>query len=127
MGTRVAEIQELTTDQTWRYADSTNNPADNITCGKTLLQLATDNRWKQGPAFLWQAQDHWPITPDQGTGDSCELRKSTCCNNFAVAEDHSFPDPNQYNNFKDLIETVYATGRLENREIQQPMIINMQK
>lgn len=31
VGTRVAEIQELTNDQTWRYVDSTNNPADDIT------------------------------------------------------------------------------------------------
>ncbi len=104
VGTRVAEIQELTNDQTWRYVDSTNNPADDITRGKTLVELATDNRWRQGPAFLWQPQDHWPITPDQGIIDSCELRKSICCTHVAVAENHLFPDPNQYNSFKDLIE-----------------------
>lgn len=69
-----------------------------------VKELATDNRWRQGPAFLWQPQDHWPIIPDQGIIDSCELRKSICCNHVAVAENHSFPNPNWYNSFKDLIE-----------------------
>lgn len=33
VGTRVAEIQELTSPQAWRYAKSEDNPADEITHG----------------------------------------------------------------------------------------------
>lgn len=37
VGTRVAEVQELTDVRAWRYVDSGNNPADDITRGKKLL------------------------------------------------------------------------------------------
>ncbi len=39
MGTRVAEIQELTEGSTWCYVDSVQNPADDVTRGKTLAEL----------------------------------------------------------------------------------------
>ena len=45
VGTRVSEIQELTDSSCWRYVDSAQNPADDITRGKTLEELAQPNRW----------------------------------------------------------------------------------
>ena len=44
VGTRIAEIQDLTEVQDWRYVDSVNNPADDITRGKTLKELAQPHR-----------------------------------------------------------------------------------
>ena len=49
VGTRVAEIQELTDLQAWRYVDSSRNPVDDLIRGKTLQGLAKPNRWCQGP------------------------------------------------------------------------------
>lgn len=43
VGTRIAEIQDLT--------DSENNPTDDITCGKHLQALSATSRWFQGPDF----------------------------------------------------------------------------
>lgn len=40
VGTRVCEIQELTDHRSWRYVNSQDNPADDITRGKTLQSLA---------------------------------------------------------------------------------------
>lgn len=40
VGTRIAEIQTLTGTRSWRYVDSKNNPAHDITRGKTLLLLS---------------------------------------------------------------------------------------
>lgn len=53
--TSVSEIQELTDRQAWRYIDSSNNPADDITRGKSLLELAGPGRWSQGPPLLKQS------------------------------------------------------------------------
>lgn len=39
---RVAEIQELTGNCTWRYVDSAQNPADDLTRGKTLTDGPRD-------------------------------------------------------------------------------------
>ncbi len=62
VGTRVAEIQELTDPKDWRYVDSKSNPADDITRGKTLAELANASRWSQGPSFLLLASDSPPTT-----------------------------------------------------------------
>lgn len=80
MGTRVAEIQELTDRQAWLYVDSASNPADDITRGKTLKDLAEPNRWSQGPPFLFQAQDKWTGNPPPlAKEEVSELRKTTFC------------------------------------------------
>lgn len=47
VGTRVAEIQSLTDVSSWRYVDSLNNPADDITWGKTLKELSRPHRWQR--------------------------------------------------------------------------------
>lgn len=80
MGTRVAEIQELTDRQAWLYVDSASNPADDITRGKTLKDLAEPNRWSQGPPFLFRAQDKWTGNPPPlAKEEVSELRKTTFC------------------------------------------------
>lgn len=40
VGSRVAEIQTLTETKGWKYVNSKNNPADDLTRGKTLLELS---------------------------------------------------------------------------------------
>ncbi|XP_051717031.1 uncharacterized protein LOC127494876 [Ctenopharyngodon idella] len=52
VGTAIAEIQETTNPQDWRYVDSAQNPADDLTNGKSLEDLATPSRWTNGPPFL---------------------------------------------------------------------------
>ncbi len=52
VGTRVAEVQDLTESDTWRYVQSADNPADAITRGKSPSDLNRESRWNQGPAFL---------------------------------------------------------------------------
>ncbi|XP_067219119.1 uncharacterized protein [Chanodichthys erythropterus] len=79
VGTRVAEIQDLVGHDNWKYVDSDNNPADDITRGKTLIDLSQPCRWNQGPAFLRQSPDHWPIHPSVPIEDSEELRKTSFC------------------------------------------------
>ncbi|XP_053724599.1 uncharacterized protein LOC128760897 [Synchiropus splendidus] len=80
VGVRVAEIQELTEKCTWHYVESENNPADDLTRGKTLASLAEPNRWVCGPTFLLQSPDHWPEQPSLASAEEeTELRKVTHC------------------------------------------------
>ncbi|KAG7506302.1 hypothetical protein JOB18_002350 [Solea senegalensis] len=60
VGAKVAEIQDLTENSTWRYVDSGQNPADELTRGKTLEELKDPNRLSQGPPFLVRSPDSWP-------------------------------------------------------------------
>lgn len=54
-------VHQLT--ENWSYVDSKNNPADDLTWGKTLLELSQRKRWTQGPPFLSLNNSHWPARP----------------------------------------------------------------
>ncbi|KAI7790741.1 hypothetical protein IRJ41_010740 [Triplophysa rosa] len=80
VSTRIAKIQELTEQSTWRYVDSAQNPADDVTRGKTLAELAMPNRWSQGLTFLLKGPDGWPTWPGvEPKHDTAEYKKLTTC------------------------------------------------
>ncbi|XP_051809278.1 uncharacterized protein LOC127535407 [Acanthochromis polyacanthus] len=104
VGSRVSEIRELTDRHTWRYVDSMRNPADDVTRGKRLKELAEPNRWSQGPPFLRLSPDQWPqtATTEQPT-DTSETRKSTFCGVAAGVPTQPPTDLSQYNSWKELL------------------------
>ncbi|XP_042069251.1 uncharacterized protein LOC121812105 [Haplochromis burtoni] len=106
VGTRVAEIQELTHSHTWRYVDSAQNPADDITRGKSLLELTRPNRWSQGPPFLLLGPEQWPPEPSgtlaEPPGPS-ELRKETFCG-FSTTFDPATSNFSKYDTWTQLLE-----------------------
>ncbi len=103
VGMRVAEIQELTDNQDWHYVDSSNNPADDITRGKTLSELTGENRWTKGPSFLWLSPENWQSTPTiPRREESDELRKPVSCLNTVTSP--SPPDPKEFLRFTDLVK-----------------------
>lgn len=80
VGARIAEIQELTENCTWRYVDSGSNPADDLTRGKALAELKVPNRWSDGPSFLLLSPDTWPEKPNsEPFNEESELRKAVFC------------------------------------------------
>lgn len=107
---RVTEILELTDPSSWRYIPSAQNPADDITRGKTLVELAKpDHRWRQGPTFLKFPPDEWPKNL-VSTSDSPdpELRKPLFCG-LTQLDDIVLPDPAR---FKSWSELQFATNVL---------------
>ncbi len=108
VGTRIAEIQDLIGCENWSYVDSDNNPADDITWGKTLIDLSHTCRWKQGPEFLHQTPDHWPIHPSVPVEVSEELRKSSFCGNVSISHASS-PNVDDCKSWDDLIMTTYQS------------------
>ncbi len=109
VGTRVAEIQELTDPKVWRYVDSKYNPADDITRGKTLVELAKASRWSQGPSFLLLPADQWPQIPLlQLPTEDAELKQVTFYGLTVTVNNPALPDCNQFGSYKELLA---ATAR----------------
>ncbi len=103
VGTRVAEIQELTESDTWRYVPSQDNPADDITKGRSIRDIGRESRWYNGPKFLSQTPDRWPeMQPLTTTNHDKELRKLTFCGLTAIFP--NTPDPQQYSTLTDLLK-----------------------
>ncbi|XP_052405908.1 uncharacterized protein LOC127951863 [Carassius gibelio] len=107
VGTRVAEIQELTAGCTWRYVDSARNPADDVTRGKTLAELVMPNRWSQGPSFLLKGPAEWPSSPGEVSGlDTSEYRKPTSCGVVCSVDGKETTLGQSFSSWKALVEAV---------------------
>ncbi|XP_065356183.1 uncharacterized protein LOC135950577 [Calliphora vicina] len=59
VGNRVSEIQDLTTGCIWRHVPTHFNPADIVSRGSTVEELAS-SIWFNGPAFLTLNPSKWP-------------------------------------------------------------------
>ncbi len=104
VGTRVAEIQTLTEMAEWRYVESSHNPADHITRGLRLTELAGPHQWRSGPAFLIQSSDQWPSLPKTEEEPDCnELKKAAFIGTVTVLSS-SIPDPSQFHTWQELVQ-----------------------
>ena len=106
VGIRIAEIQELVGADNWRYVPSEENPADDITRGKSLVELTTARRWTCGPTFLHQSAEKWPTNPAvSSTPTPAEETRSTIfIGNITVS---STPSATLYNSWSELVDATY--------------------
>ncbi len=105
VGNRIAEIQELTDPCSWRYFGSPDNPADDLTKGRSLSYLVSPNRWCRGPPFLLLDPREWPVLPTSEPIDNpAELRKSTFCGVVTAPTTSTHPDKWSYPTWIDLLD-----------------------
>ncbi|XP_076841847.1 uncharacterized protein LOC143485975 isoform X2 [Brachyhypopomus gauderio] len=104
VGTRVAEIQELTEAATWRYVPSRDNPADDITRGLTIQDISKGSRWTDGPEFLKLTPNDWPNLPPPPQSDpEGELKRQVVCLTMSSS---SVPDPHQYQTWDSFLKAI---------------------
>lgn len=60
VGNRVAEIQELTSDCSWRHISTKDNPADILSRRMSPKDIQNCNLWWQGPSWLKCDKNYWP-------------------------------------------------------------------
>jgi hypothetical protein len=86
--------------------ESPNNPADALTRGKKLCDLAQTNCWTTGPLFLQKHETCWLVAPDVAHSspltDSAELKKAALYLNVSAATS-TVPDASQHQNWSDLV------------------------
>ncbi len=85
-----------------------DNPADDITRGKSLIDLSHSCRWNQGPEFIHQSPDHWTIPPSVPVEVSEELYKFSFCGNVSISHVSS-PNVDDCKSWDDLIMTTYQS------------------
>lgn len=57
---RVVEIRESTTAESWKFCPGERNPADIPSRGMKASDLAQETRWWNGPEFLYKPESEWP-------------------------------------------------------------------
>ncbi|XP_024881085.1 uncharacterized protein LOC112460568 [Temnothorax curvispinosus] len=78
---RVAAIQSLFPDASWRHVPTQTNPADCASRGLAPDELATHSLWWSGPAWLRQLPECWPPSRiPEPPSDNLEERPERCLN-----------------------------------------------
>ena len=54
---RLSLIRDNSSRDQWKYVQSKDNPADDVTRGKQ------SDRWLSGPEFLYLPESEWPCDP----------------------------------------------------------------
>ncbi|XP_062704582.1 uncharacterized protein LOC134286899 [Aedes albopictus] len=98
---RVAEIQDLTTHAVWSHVPSKDNPADLISRGMTLDELASQSLWWHGPAWLGALDIPWPAKYATSKSTSLEARKIIAFS--AVGDDSSCDLVLRYSSLRSLL------------------------
>ncbi|XP_067055972.1 uncharacterized protein [Acropora muricata] len=86
---RLTVIRDGSSVSDWRYISRDDNPADDASKGLRLQEMAKDNRWMNGPTFLWKEEDSWPtrIEFPRLKDSDVEVRKESRIYVAAVAQD----------------------------------------
>ncbi|XP_043199287.1 uncharacterized protein LOC122368999 [Amphibalanus amphitrite] len=85
---RLAIIHDGSRPEQWRYVNSSDNPADDVSRG------VQSKRWLNGPEFLWKDKGFWPSAPiafREVTEDDPEVRKTAICAKTAIVPDSETP------------------------------------
>ena len=61
---RIMEIRSLVPPSCWSYCPTDANPADLPSRGMKPSDLATSDKWWNGPTFLTLPEEQWPTKPD---------------------------------------------------------------
>ncbi|XP_062541571.1 uncharacterized protein LOC134209589 [Armigeres subalbatus] len=61
---RVSEIQHLTKGGLWNHVAGIENPADVLSRGISAAQLEYQSLWFNGPIWLRQEQNFWPVNAE---------------------------------------------------------------
>ena len=93
---RIGEIQSKTNPEQWRYVPTKKNPADYLTRGKSVTELAESDMWWKGPDFLEKPETEWPenkIATEEQPEMKAEMKRnaSTMCT-VVSATDNSKQD-----------------------------------
>lgn len=73
MANRTSQIQELTAPSIWRYVPTLENPVDCASRGLFPSDLVNHSLWWNGPSFLKDSPDKWPLLPIAPVQDSTQV------------------------------------------------------
>ncbi|XP_028408116.1 uncharacterized protein LOC114530710 [Dendronephthya gigantea] len=60
---RVQLIRDYSDPHQWRYIETAENPADDASRGIKGTEFLNQQRWFNGPKFLWTPEQEWPDQP----------------------------------------------------------------
>ena len=122
---RVAKILEHTIPSQWRYIPTTENTEDIASRGMTADELITEDRWCEGPAFLYLERSNWPKQPPFNCAkleEMAEVKKSPLVYTIRTDEDHLRRLLNYYSTWHRMKKAVAWLLRVRQMLRKQPYL-----
>lgn len=102
---RLAEVEELTKPQDWRWVPTKENPADDATRG-TPNEFDNNARWFRGPAFLYEDEEKWPARQFKGQDTTTGEERNTHAVAATRLAAHDTPDPGRFSSWARLVRAM---------------------
>ena len=111
---RIGEIQELTEKENWHWIEGNLNIADLTTrpFDGTSRDLGADGEWQNGPSFLKQPTDMWPIKSESKASALPEV-KQNFVGAVSTPESASIASRIRYERFSNLKRLLRTTAWIE--------------
>lgn len=105
---RLAELEDITKPNEWRWIPSKENPADDAT-RNVPKRFNNDSRWFNGPSFLYRASTEWPKRrfEEASLAGEEEMKKEVV--NAVQEKERALPDPARFSTWSRLLR---ATARI---------------
>nr|XP_043069244.1 uncharacterized protein LOC122322057 [Drosophila bipectinata] len=128
---RVIEILDGTSVKDWRWVPSSENVADDATKWNKGPDFNRESRWLNGPRFLWQERQFWPLTEaEEGDESGMELKAQFIgvCDGFTDVSRASLIDSERFSIWTRLLwstaRTVWCMRRWKAKALQRSDIEN---
>ncbi|XP_025269128.1 uncharacterized protein LOC112639446 [Camponotus floridanus] len=122
---RVVYIQETLLQARWRFVSGKENPADIATRGVSPSQLNKFTCWWEGPTWLSQSPDTWPVDSDTvSTSDNLEERPAQITTVTSGQISHPWDLLARYSDLKKLLRITAMCMRAAERFRQSVSLTN---
>ncbi|XP_070132543.1 uncharacterized protein [Drosophila bipectinata] len=128
---RVIEILDGTSVKDWRWVPSSENVADDATKWNKGPDFNRESRWLNGPRFLWQERQFWPLTEaEEGDESGMELKAQFIgvCDGFTDVGRATLIDYERFSIWTRLLwstaRTVWCMRRWKAKALQRSDIEN---
>ena len=122
---RVAEIQSRSNPNEWYWTNSCNNPADMTTrfCHPRLLH--GNSMWQEGPDFLKEPFERWPLSQDCNMDLPDVIQKrSTCLLNNDSKQNSFVVDISRFSSYHKLLRVVARVAAAYNGKSLKAISLN---
>ena len=113
VGNRVATIVEIIPPERWRHVRGTDNPADCASRGLYPSELVDHQLWWNGPAWLHEPPDQWPIYQFSQSMDESVIQE-LCHISAVMMRIPSIVDFKNYSSYERLKRIIAWTIRFIN-------------
>ncbi|XP_035216336.1 uncharacterized protein LOC118189780 [Stegodyphus dumicola] len=124
---RVAEIQDCTSPDKWKYCPGSENPADKLTRGETANALVKDNNWWHGPSWLKDSEDQWPEQKFKVETDTQNLERLSTYVQVTIPEEENALDITKFSSLEILLRVTAWVKRfvakLRKRVCEGPLTV----